>query len=100
MKPQQRLSATFGARLSFARRLRKRVPTRIPENVSGGDDDVLRRLMRASTRGMPFKGGCDAHLCLNEGFTLWDFRWNSLFSREHNMRRVLRGLVLSDRKSQ
>src|ERR1700733_14011369 len=46
---------TLGARLSFARRLRKRVPTRIPENVSGGDDDVLRRLMRASSRAMPSK---------------------------------------------
>jgi hypothetical protein len=45
--------ATHGARLSFARRLRKRVPTRIPENVSGGNDDVLRRLMLASSRAMP-----------------------------------------------
>ena len=26
---------------------------------------------------MPFKGGCDAHLCLSEGFTLWDFCWKS-----------------------
>ncbi len=45
------MSATLGARLSFPRRLRKRVPTRIPENVSGGDDDVLRRLMGASSSG-------------------------------------------------
>ena len=43
----------------------------------GGDDDVLRRLMRASSRAMPFGGGCDAHLCLSEGFTLWDFCWKS-----------------------
>jgi putative transposase len=62
--------ATLGARLSFARRLRKRAPTRIPENISRGDDDVLRRLMRASSRAMPFEGGCDGHLCLNVGFTL------------------------------
>jgi hypothetical protein len=56
--------------------------------------------MRTFSRTMPFEGGCDAHLCLHEGFTLWDFRWNSLSSREHNMRRVLRGLMLRDRKSQ
>jgi len=54
-----------------------RVLTRIPENVSGGDDDVLRRLMRAFGRAMPFEGGCDAQICLNEGFTLSDFCWNS-----------------------
>ena len=36
--------------------------------------------MRTFSREMPFEGGCDAHLCLNEGFTLWDFRWNSLSS--------------------
>jgi hypothetical protein len=42
------------ARLSFARRLRKRVPTRIPESFSGGND-VLRRLMRASSRAFPSK---------------------------------------------
>src|SRR3984893_13300012 len=40
---------------TFARILRKRAPTRIPENVSGGDDDVLRRLMRASSRAMPLQ---------------------------------------------
>ena len=26
---------------------------------------------------MPFEGGCDAQICLNEGFTLSDFCWNS-----------------------
>ena len=39
----------------------------------GGDDDVLRRLMRASTSAMPFEARCDTHLCLSEGFTLQDF---------------------------
>src|SRR3984957_13272524 len=58
---------TLGARLSFGRRLRKRVPTRIPENVNGGDDDGLRRLMQASTSAMPFEARCDTHLCLSEG---------------------------------
>src|ERR1700685_4039785 len=66
----QRVSAALGAGLSFARRLRKRVPTRIPENVNDGYDDVLRRLMRASTSAMLFEARCDTHLCLNEGFTL------------------------------
>jgi hypothetical protein len=33
----------------------------------GGDDDVLLRLMRASSRGMPFEGDRNAHLCLNQG---------------------------------
>jgi hypothetical protein len=28
------------------------------------------RLMQASSGAMPFVGGCDAHLCINEGFTL------------------------------
>jgi hypothetical protein len=37
---------------------------------SGGDDDVLRGLMRASTRPMPFEAECDAHLCFSERFTL------------------------------
>jgi hypothetical protein len=46
------------------------VDWRIPENVSGRDDVVLRRLMRASSRAMPLGGGRDAHLCLDEGFTL------------------------------
>jgi hypothetical protein len=36
----------------------------------GGDDGVLRRLMRASTSAKPFEARCDAHLCLSEGFTL------------------------------
>ena len=36
----------------------------------GGDDDVLRRLMRASTSAMPFEARRDTHLCLSEGFTL------------------------------
>jgi hypothetical protein len=36
----------------------------------GGDDDVLRRLMRASSRAMRFEGGCDAHLSLNQGLSL------------------------------
>jgi len=40
----QRVSAALGAGLSFAQRIRKRVPARIPENVNSGDDDVLRRL--------------------------------------------------------
>jgi hypothetical protein len=43
----------------------------------GGDDDVLRRLMRASSRAMPFEGDRNAHLCLNQGFSLSIFCWNS-----------------------
>ena len=35
-----------------------------------GDDDVLRGLMRAFGTAMPFETGCDAQICLNEGFTL------------------------------
>ena len=33
--------------------------------------------MRAFSRAMPFEGGCDPQICLNEGFTLSDFCWNS-----------------------
>src|SRR6202035_91669 len=39
--------------LPGARALSLRVPTRIPESVSRGDVDVLRRLMRASSRATP-----------------------------------------------
>jgi hypothetical protein len=56
--------------------------------------------MRTFSRAIPFEAGSDTHLCLSAWFTLWDFRWISLSSREHNMRRVLRGLALRDRKSQ
>jgi hypothetical protein len=39
----------------------------------GGDDDVLRRRMRASSRAMPFEGDRDAHFCLTQGFAVHIF---------------------------